>query len=210
VAERKAAFLAVFPVSRETEARLDRYEHLLIKANQSLSLIAPSTEATIWTRHFLDSAQLGPIIPAPDKPVIDIGTGAGFPGLVLAIMGLPDVHLVEHNMQKVAFLRGVIAELGLRVTILAMKSAAAKPFRAGAVTARALKPLEQLIGLSQPFLGPDSVCIFPKGRRAEEELVAARQAWNMTIERFPSITDAESTIFRLSHIHEAKLTGVRP
>jgi 16S rRNA (guanine527-N7)-methyltransferase len=208
-------FLAAFPVSRETAARLERYESLLLKANQSLSLISPSTQATIWTRHFLDSAQLARIIPAPEAPVLDIGTGAGFPGLVLAIMGLPHIHVVEHNMRKVAFLRGVIADLGLAVTVHAMKSEAIKPFRAGTVTARALKPLPQLIALGGRFLGPGSVCVFPKGRRAQEELVEAEQGWSMQVERFPSMTDSESTIFRLSEIHAAEpvraaQTGVWP
>ena len=133
-----------------------------------------------------------------------MGTGAGFPGLVLAILGLPDVHLVENNMQKVAFLRGVVDALNLPVTIHPMKSDAVKRFAAGTVTARALKPLDQLLGFSRRFLGPDSVCIFPKGRRAEEEMAVASAKWHMKVERFPSVTDPDSTIFRLSDVTEAR------
>ena len=198
----RAEFLAAFPVSRETEGRLARYEAILLERNQTLSLIAPSTIDILWTRHFLDSAQLAALIPDQEKPVIDIGTGAGFPGMVLAIIGLPDVHLIENNMQKVGFLRSVVAELDLPVTIHPMKSEAVRPFQAGAVTARALKPLGQLIGLGRRFLGPESVCIFPKGRRAEEEMAEAGRKWHMKAERFPSLTDPESTIFRLSNIAE--------
>ncbi len=132
------------PVSRETEARLAHYENLLLERNQSLSLISGTTADIIWTRHFLDSAQLMALIPEPMLPLVDIGTGAGFPGLVLAILGLPHVHLIEHNMQKVAFLRNVAETLDLPVTIHGMKSDAVKPFAAGTVTARALKPLDQL------------------------------------------------------------------
>ncbi len=142
------------------------------------------------------------MITSPEKPVVDIGTGAGFPGLVLAILGLPDVHLVEHNMQKVAFLQTVADALELPVTIHGMKSASVRQFTAGTVTARALKPLEQLLGLGRRFLGADSVCLFPKGRRAEEEMAAASRKWHMKAERFPSLTDPESTIFRLSNIAE--------
>ncbi len=198
----REAFIDAFPVSRETEARLAHYEALLLERNQTLSLIAPSTAEIVWTRHFLDSAQLAALIPDPARPVVDIGTGAGFPGIVLAILGLPDVHLIEHNMQKVAFLRAVASALSLPVTIHPMKSAAVRPFVAGVVTARALKPLDQLIGLGARFLGPGSVCLFPKGRRAEEEMAAARRKWHMRAERFSSVTDPESTIFRLSDIAE--------
>ena len=201
----RAEFLAAFPVSRETEARLARYENLLLERNQTLSLISDTTADIVWTRHFLDSAQLLPLIPLPDRPLVDLGTGAGFPGLVLAILGLPDVHLVEHNMQKVAFLRAVVDALDLPVTIHGQKSDAVKPFVAGTVTARALKPLDQLIGFGRRFLGQNSVCLFPKGRRAEEEMAAAARKWHMKAERFPSVTDPDSTIFRLSDVTEARL-----
>jgi 16S rRNA (guanine527-N7)-methyltransferase len=204
LADPRAEFLAAFPVSRETEALLARFENLLLERNQSLSLISGSTADIIWTRHFLDSAQLLPLIPQPERPLADLGTGAGFPGLVLAILGLPHVHLVENNMQKVAFLRGVVDALGLPVTVHGMKSDVVKPFVAGTVTARALKPLDQLIGFGRRFLGEGSVCLFPKGRRAEEEMAVAARKWHMKAERFPSVTDPDSTIFRLSDVIEAR------
>ena len=203
-ADPRAEFLAAFPVSRETETRLARYENLLLERNQTLSLISGATAGVIWTRHLLDSAQLLPLIPAPDQPVVDIGTGAGFPGLVLAILGLPRVHLVEHNMQKVAFLQSVAHALDLPVTVHGKKVEAVKPFVAGTVTARALKPLDQLVGFGRRFLGQNSVCLFPKGRRAEEEMAVAARKWHMSVERFPSVTDPESTIFRLSQVTEAR------
>jgi 16S rRNA (guanine527-N7)-methyltransferase len=202
-ADSRAEFLAACPVSRETEARLERYAELLVERNQSLSLVSDSTVPVLWTRHFLDSAQLLRLIPEPENSVVDLGTGAGFPGLVLAIMGLPNVQLVEHNMQKVAFLKAVIDDLGLPVVIHAMKAEAVRPFAAGAVTSRALKPLDQLLGLARRFLGPDSVCVIPKGRRAEDELRNAQRNWLMDIERFQSLTDSGSTIFRLSHVSGA-------
>ena len=179
------------------------YEALLREWNQQLSLVADSTLDIMWTRHFLDSAQLALLIPDPARPVVDLGTGAGFPGVILAIMGLPHIHLIEHNMRKVAFLRTLIGELGLDVTLHAMKVESVKPFAAGVVTARAFKPLTELIGVGRKFLGPDGVAIFPKGRKAEEELSLAEQDWRLRIERFKSLTDTESTIFRLSDIAEA-------
>lgn len=202
-ADPRETFLAAVPVSRETELRLERFERLIIARNQSLSLISHTTEPDIWVRHFLDSAQLAELIPDSQTAVVDIGTGAGFPGLVLAILGLPNVHLVENNIQKVEFLRSVAAELDLPVTIHPMKSEAVRPFPVGVVTARALKPLGQLIGLSRRLIGPGTVCLFPKGRRAEEELQTAGLRWRMTVERFPSVTDPDSTIFRLTNVIEA-------
>jgi 16S rRNA (guanine527-N7)-methyltransferase len=203
-ADPRAEFLAALPVSRETEALLARFETLLLDRNQTLSLISETTSDTVWTRHFLDSAQLLPLISQPDRPLVDMGTGAGFPGLVLAILGLPHVHLVENNMQKVAFLRVIVEALGLAVTVHGMKSDSVKPFVAGTVTARALKPLDQLIGFGKRFLGQNSVCLFPKGRRAEEEMAVAARKWHMKAERFPSVTDPDSTIFRLSDVTEAR------
>ncbi len=164
-----------------------------------------STLPALWERHFLDSAQLLPLIPDLGAPVLDLGTGAGFPGLVLAIMGVPAIQLVEHNMRKVAFLKAVIDELGLSVVIHAMKAQSVRPFMAGAVVSRALKPLDQLIGLALPFLGRNGACVFPKGRGAEAEWKAARLKWRARVERFPSLTDPESTIFRLSDV-----AGVTP
>jgi 16S rRNA (guanine527-N7)-methyltransferase len=132
-----------------------------------------------------------------------MGTGAGFPGLILAIMGLPKVHLIENNIQKVEFLRNVIAELDLPVTVHPVKSEAVRRLTAGVLTARALKPLDQLIGLGRRLIDPETLCLFPKGRRAEEELQTAKLHWRMTVERFPSATDPDSTIFRLSNVVEA-------
>lgn len=195
-------FLAANPVSRETEARLERYAGLLTEWNQGLSLVSDSTLGEIWTRHFLDSAQLLPLFPDPRASIVDMGTGAGFPGLVLAILGHREVHLVEHNIQKVKFLQAVIDALDLKVTLHAKKTESVKPFIAGAITARGLKPLNILINLGQRFLGRESVCIFPKGRRAEDELRDAQRHWRMHVERFPSITSPESTIFRLSRVAE--------
>jgi len=203
-ADHREQFLAAFPVSRETEARLERFADMLTERNRTLSLVADSTLDQIWTRHFLDSAQLFPLIPDPENSVVDMGAGPGFPGLVLAILGLPRVHLVENNMQKAGFLNAVIADLALPVTVHGMKVEAVRPFTAGAVTARALKPLTQLISMGRKFLGDGSVCVFPKGRRAAEELAAADRDWSMTVERFQSLTDPESTIFRLSHVKEGR------
>jgi 16S rRNA (guanine527-N7)-methyltransferase len=107
-------------------------------------------------------------------------------------------------MQKVSFLRFVAEKLALQVKIHGAKVEAVQPFVAGTVTARALKPLDQLLRFGRPFLGQNSVCLFPKGRRAEEEMAVAARKWHMKVERFSSVTDPESTIFRLSDVSEAR------
>ncbi len=177
-----------------------RFETMLLERNRTLGLIADSTVDTIWTRHFLDCAQLYSLILHPQESVVDVGTGAGFPGLVLAIMGFPNIHLVENNMQKVAFLRSVIADLDLAVTVHPMKVEAMTPFAAGTIVSRALKPLSQLLELSRRLRGPHTVCVFPKGKRADEEVLEAERHWRLRVERFPSLTSGESTILRLSQI----------
>ncbi len=120
--EGKSAFAEATGVSRETLERLDAYRAMLLEANRGLSLIGKNTEADIWNRHFLDSAQLLPLLPKPDARLVDVGTGAGFPGLVLAILGGPRVELIENNMKKADFLAAVIECLQLDVALHAKKS----------------------------------------------------------------------------------------
>lgn len=196
-------FAAETGVSRETLGRLERYRELLLEANQGLSLIGDSTIPTLWERHFLDSAQLLPLLPSPEAVVLDMGTGAGLPGLVLAILGCPNVHLAEHNMKKATFLRRVIDELGLPTQLHAKKAESIPAFPVDVVTARAFAPLPELIGLARPFLGTAGICLFLKGRNAEAELDLARRSWRCTASLLPSRTAPDARIVRLSEIHPA-------
>jgi 16S rRNA (guanine527-N7)-methyltransferase len=198
-------FAAAFDVSRETLERLETYAALLERWQRVQNLVAPNTLAQVWQRHFADSAQLLALAPQARKWV-DIGTGAGFPGLVIAILlaNRPEcgVHLIESNARKCAFLGEVARETEATVTIhnVRVESLDATSPAAGAdvVTARALAPLERLIGYAAPLFGPATRGLFLKGRQAGEEIEAARKAWTFRTRLFPSLTEAGGTIVEIT------------
>src|SRR5881392_1816718 len=215
----KAAALALTPVSPETEARLDRYVSLLVEWQAKTNLVAPSTLPHLWTRHVADSLQLLGLASSA-KIWVDLGSGGGFPGVVLAcaLAGVPgaNVHLVERNAKKAAFLREAV-----RVT-----SAAATVHLAGigdivdrigshvdCVTARALAPLHQLIGFAEPLVGKGANALFLKGQDVEAELTEATKYWNIQPRLHPSRTGGHGWIVELDRIERrnpsALGTGVR-
>jgi 16S rRNA (guanine527-N7)-methyltransferase len=134
---------------------------------------------------------------------VDFGSGAGFPGLMLAILGAGEVHLIESDQRKATFLQEVARATGTPVTVHAKRIEQVAPFPADVVSARALAPLSDLLGFAAPFLRPDSLCLFPKGQMAEDELSAASKTWNMTVDRIQSVTDSSATILRISRVSRA-------
>ena len=181
----KAAALALTPVSRETEARLDRYVALLLQWQAKTNLVAPSTLPNLWTRHISDSLQLMSLAPTA-KSWVDLGSGGGFPGVVLACAlaetSGASIHLVERIAKKAAFLReavrvtsspGVVhlAEIGDNVDRITGP--------VDCVTARALAPLHQLIGFAEPLVRQGAKALFPKGQDVEAELTEAAKYWNI-------------------------------
>ncbi|HTH17247.1 MAG TPA: 16S rRNA (guanine(527)-N(7))-methyltransferase RsmG [Magnetospirillum sp.] len=193
-------FQAKTGVSRETLDRLTAYAELLVKWQARINLVGPDTIPNLWERHFLDSAQVFPILPQPIHRLVDMGCGAGFPGLVLAVMGVPDVHLIESDARKCAFLREAARVTGTSVTIHNARIEAVEPLGADVVTARALAPLEKLLGWAERHLLPEGHCVFLKGRGVEDELTTASKEWNITFERFPSQTDSLAAILHLKEV----------
>ncbi|CAK0772879.1 Ribosomal RNA small subunit methyltransferase G [Azospirillaceae bacterium] len=187
-------------VSRETEERLILYVALLRKWQMRINLISPSTLPHIWRRHILDSAQLYALLPDSVRVGLDFGSGAGFPGLVLAILGVPDMHLVESDSRKVAFLREASRVTGASITLHECRIEAVPPFFADVITARALASLPELLAFSLPFLGKTSHCLFLKGKTVADELTEAARYWTMEINHVPSVTDREGVILQLSKI----------
>jgi 16S rRNA (guanine527-N7)-methyltransferase len=193
-------FAELVPVSRETLSRLEAYAALLTRWSTRINLVGRDTLADLWRRHILDSAQLQRLVPNSAGNLTDLGSGAGLPGLVLAILGVPGIELIEADSRKAAFLREAAQITGADVTIRACRVQAVLPHPADVITARACAPLDRLLDLAEPFLAPDTLCLFPKGERFEEELTVARKAWTMNVSVEPSLSDRRGVILRLQQV----------
>ena len=201
-------FRAATGVSRETLEKLKLYQQLLEKWSARINLVGRDTLGDSWCRHFLDSAQLYPHLKG--HVLADLGSGAGFPGLVLAVIaaneGRPlDTHLIESDQRKAVFLAEVVRATGIvpLVTIhnLRVEDLSTEDLpRADTVTARALAPLSQLIVLSSCIIATGGICLFLKGAKAEAELTAARKTWKMTAEAIPSRSDPSGVLLRLADL----------
>ncbi len=195
-------------VSRETEGRLTAFAALVAQWTPHINLIAASTLPEIGPRHIADSAQLAGLAPPGWTHWADLGSGGGFPGIVIAILAAQTapsarVTLVESDQRKAAFLRTAIRTLGLTATVHCARAEALPPLAADVLSARALAPLPQLIPLALRHLAPTGTALFPKGRRAAEEIAAARASWRFTLLSHPSQTDPEARILHLNEIAHA-------
>jgi 16S rRNA (guanine527-N7)-methyltransferase len=200
-------FAALTGVSQETMARLRAYADLLTRWARRINLVAASTLADPWRRHFLDSAQLYPLLPAAPDSLIDLGSGAGFPGLVLAILGVPGVELVEADARKCAFLREAARVAAAAVTVRNARIETVPARAVAVVTARGCAPLDRLLSYSQRFIGPATVCLFPKGEQAEQEVAAARRAWDFAVARHPSRSDPRGVVLCLTGVRRRERGG---
>ncbi|MEL6310930.1 MAG: 16S rRNA (guanine(527)-N(7))-methyltransferase RsmG [Pseudomonadota bacterium] len=190
--------LSALDVSRETTDRLDAYVELLLKWNRRINLIGRSTTDDIWTRHVLDCAQLVEHAPAKPHSWIDLGSGAGLPGIVVAILNPNSaVTLVEADQRKATFLRAATSTLGLSAEIEDRRIEAIPPTPYDIISARALAPLPRLLELAAPFRGDHTRCLFPKGRQVHSELTAARADWHIEAITLPSRSDADGTLLAI-------------
>jgi 16S rRNA (guanine527-N7)-methyltransferase len=187
-------------------ARLRAFADLLLRWNASLNLIAPRDADVLWERHIADSLQLAPLMPPGVARGIDLGTGGGFPGLVLAIATSVPFDLIESDRRKASFLRTAVLETGATATVhcCRIEDAAVPP--APLLTARALAPLPRLLPMAARLLTADGVCLLLKGAKAEEELAAVAKDWTMDMERLPSRTSPEGVVLRLTGLR-AKREG---
>ncbi|HEX9321019.1 MAG TPA: 16S rRNA (guanine(527)-N(7))-methyltransferase RsmG [Xanthobacteraceae bacterium] len=208
LSEDRARALAMNPVSRETAQRLDRFVELLLKWQRISNLIADSSVRHVWSRHIADSLQLLPL--APDaRTWIDLGSGAGFPGLVLAC-ALADtagaaVHLVESNAKKAAFLREAARVSGAAAIVHHGRAEDLIPAwqdPVDVVTARALAPLFVLVGLAAPVVKRGAKALFLKGQDVEVELTEATKCWNIEAAILPSRTDPRGRIIEIRALEE--------
>lgn len=194
------AFAEATGVSRETLARLEAYARLLVAWSGRINLVGRATLGDLWRRHFLDSAQLLPLLPAAARGVVDLGSGAGFPGLVLAILGVPGVELIEADSRKAIFLREAARITEAAVTIRGCRIEAVPRHAVDVITARGCAPLDRLLALGERFIGPGTIGLFLKGARVEEELTAAGKAWKMAVSRYPSRADPGGVVLSLQQV----------
>jgi 16S rRNA (guanine527-N7)-methyltransferase len=201
--------LAPFDVSRETSARLEVLAAELARWQGIKNLVGPATLKQVWTRHIADSLQLLDLAEGA-RTWLDLGSGAGFPGLVIAIAGQDrglTVHLVESNARKCAFLRHVVRLTGAPATVHADRIEATVPSfvgRTDSVSARALADLAELLAWTEPLLTTGTVGLFPKGRDAAAELTDAEKLWRFDLKILPSRTDSEARILRIAHLESRR------
>lgn len=192
-------------VSRETHDRLLRLQGLLAKWNPAINLVSKSTVASAWDRHILDSAQLFPLMPAGAGHWVDLGSGGGFPGLVIAVLAAElavdlRVSLVEADQRKATFLREAARSLGVQPQIYAERIEKAPPMGANVLSARALAALPQLCFFAQRHLSPRGVALFPKGASWRDEVAEAGRDWRFDLTVHPSETESAAVILELKAI----------
>lgn len=190
-------------VPRETIERLEAFAALLCKENERQNLVSRGSLESIWERHILDSAQLIRFAPATARSWLDLGTGAGFPGLLVPLFHPASVTLVESRRLRVDFLRAAASLLGIaaRVEILGARLEAVPTRAVDVISARAFAPLQKLLAIAERFSTAKTVWILPKGRNAKSELDAARSSWQGDFRLEPSLTDADAGIIVASKVH---------
>ncbi len=195
-----------YNVSRETMLKLKSYEASLNEWQQKFNLVSPSTIPFAWERHFLDSMQLFEHIPSNAKSLVDIGSGAGFPGMVLAIMAAEatpylKVFLVESVVKKTAYLKHVAELTKTNIIVINDRVEKISQPKADVITARALASLEKLFALTANIRRKDTLCLFQKGKSYMEEIQEAQKHWSFNYEAIPSQTSSEGVTLKITNIH---------
>ena len=189
-------------VSRETFERLSLYHDLLLKWQAKVNLISPDTVAIAWQRHFLDALQILPLIDSLDNKIIDLGTGAGFPGMVLAIAAAGNVHLIESDTKKILFLREAARITGTKISIHHGRIEEKLTSFGDIIVSRACAPLDTLLSLASNYVSHETICLFHKGKNYSKEIDDAELHWSFIQDVVLSITDTQSAILKLTSIRK--------
>ncbi len=195
------------PVSDASRHRLEVFAQLVERWNPTIRLVSSRDISDLWSRHIDDALQLRPMIAAQTTHAVDLGSGGGFPGLVLAIATGIHFDLIESDSRKAAFLREAAIATDARVTIHTKRIQDVDVPPRDLVTARALAPLAHLLELAAPMLAVGGTCLFPKGERADDELLAAKKVWTMSLRQVPSRTSPSATIFCISDLRRHSETN---
>lgn len=187
-------------VSRETFHKLSLYVDNLVKWQKKINLVSNSTLEDIWNRHILDAIQLLPFLPYTSSKIIDFGTGAGIPGLILAICGYDNITLIESDKRKCAFLMDSSRLTQAKVSIINQRIEEATPFAADFIISRACADIQQLLQYSYPFYQKNTVCLFPKGENYAKEIEEASKKWDFDYETNQSTTDSRGKIIKIYNI----------
>lgn len=190
-----------YNVSRESQVQLETYVRLLLQWQERINLIGPSTIAHVWQRHIADALQLLPLFTAPNPTIADLGSGAGFPGLALAMMGATHVHLYESVGKKVAFMREIIRQTKALATVHQLRiedlKTTPKLPKVQFVTARAFAGLGSLLTYAEPLLKDQTRGLFHKGQDVDTELNEAAKDWALSYTKHPSNTDSQAVILEV-------------
>ena len=203
-------FQARTGVSDTVLERLRIYADLLTKWQARINLVGPRTLPELWQRHMLDSAQLWSLAPSAAQRWIDLGSGAGFPGLVLAALGAQQMTLVESDIRKATFMREAARMMGVTADVQAVRIEKAMIPPADVITARALAPLTQLLELADRLQKEGTVCLFLKGQDVDKELTEATKSWKISYRLVPSITDAAARIVQIEAFQHGKQSPRSP
>lgn len=187
----------IYPLNEDQFKNLSLYHDLLLKWQRRINLVSQETIDDCWGRHFLDSLQLAPHIQNDGKPLIDFGSGAGFPGMVLAMCGIKSIHLIESDAKKIAFLKEIARITNTPVAIHHDRIENISLKNVGCITSRALTDLNSLLEYANNFVSHETICLFPKGKNYAMELDRAKSGWNFSFELIPSVTDSQSAIIKI-------------
>lgn len=196
-------FIEKTNVSRETMENIKIYATHLTKWQKNINLVSGSTIESLWERHFYDSYQLKDYFEGAEQRklrILDIGSGAGFPGLLLSMLDIGEFHMVESNGKKCAFMRQVIRDTNSTAIVHAERVEEMDIFPVDYIISRACAPLDKLLRLAQNFIQEDVICLFLKGQTASEEIEEAQKNWSFHVEKFTSKSEDTGVILKVSHI----------
>lgn len=198
----EANFSERLDVSRETHAKLEEYVSLLLVWQKKINLVSRETIDSVWSRHIWDSAQLASLLPNKSASIIDLGSGAGLPGVVLSILGYSNLTLVESNSKKTAFLKTVKRKLSLSCEVAETRIENLKHGPADVVVSRALASLDRLLSYSQNFITSQTQLVFLKGKGFQNEITEAKRNWSFQVKTKQSITSEEGRVLILSGVRQ--------